>query len=206
MTDIGHLSDLTTMPGLLDFLTLCNMGILFNVLDTRTYGTPGQSYIDSLRIDQYDYNTIPDDDRRKFVYARGLSLELVHWLNCRLIVKCVEDDPQGILEIEDLHTHRITQQGLFMLQYLAKWTEEETMKDDSHFPVIDKGALEKQLQWAMHTVPWISTSWKDTLKENAELFFLNCLYGDTGRPLPRDEIPTYLRWSEIFSFFIIYHS
>lgn len=200
-TDSGHLPDLTTMPGLLDFLTLCNMGILFNVLDRRTYGTPGQSYIDSLRLNQYDYNPISEDDRRNFVYARGVSLELVHWLNSRLIVTCVEGNPQERLEIEDLHVHHITRQGLFMLQYLENWTEEEKEKDDPHFPLVDKGALGKQLQWAMRTIPWIATSWSDTLKEHAETFYLDNLYPASGQPLPRDDTLTYVRWSKIFSFF-----
>lgn len=105
--DFGHLPDLTTMPELLDFLTLCNMGILFNVLDRCTYGTPGQSYIDSLHIDQYDYNTIPEDDHQKFIYTRGLSLELIQWLSSRLILKS-NTNPQDTLGIEDLHAHQIT--------------------------------------------------------------------------------------------------
>lgn len=51
-----------------------------------------------------------DDDRRKFVYARGLSLELVHWLNSRFIVTCVEGNANSHdrLEIEDLHVQHIT--------------------------------------------------------------------------------------------------
>ena len=69
------------MAGLYDFMTLCNIGILFNVLDSRTYGTEDQAYLDVLRMDRYNYNTIPEDDRRSFVYARGLSLELINWLH-----------------------------------------------------------------------------------------------------------------------------
>ena len=176
------------------------MGILFNVIDGRTYGTQGQSYIDILRIDQYDYNTISEDDRRNFVYARGISLELVQWLNSRLIVTCVEGNPnpQERLEIEDLQVQLITRQGLSILQYLENWTEEENEKDDSHFPVVDKDGLEKQLEWAMHTIPWIETSWSDTLKENAESFYLNSLYPASGQPIPRDETLPHVRWSEKF--------
>lgn len=40
-----------------------------------------------------------------------------------------------------------------ILQYLEKWTEDEMKKDEPHLPIVDKGALKKQLQWAMHTIP-----------------------------------------------------
>jgi hypothetical protein len=190
------------MAGLLDFLTLCNIGILFNVLDSRTYGTPDQPHIDILRMDQYDCNSIPEDDRRAFVYARGIALESIEWLNSRWIVTCVEGNPER-LEIEDLHVQLITRQGLTILQYLENWTEEESGKDDSRFSVVDKDALTTQLEWAMLTIPWMASSWSDTLDGNAESFYLDSLYPTSGQPLPRDETLPYLRWSEIFSHFII---
>lgn len=191
------------MAGLLDFLTLCNMGILFNVLDSRTYGMPGQSYIDTLRMEQYDYNPISDDDRRKFVYGRGLSLELVQWLSSRWILTCVQDNPQETVEIENLHVQHITRQGLYMLHYLEKWTEEENKKDSSHLLAMDKDALEKQLEWAILTIPWISSSWSDTLEENAESFYLDCLYPSSGQPIRRDDTIPFLPWSKTISHFIM---
>ena len=198
------------MAGVIDFLTLCNMGILFNVLDRRTYGESDMSYLDILRMDKYDYNRISDEDRRRYVYARGLSLELVHWLNSKLIVTGVEGNvnPQETLEIEDLQVQYITQQGCTMLQYLNTWIVEEKSKDDSRFPLVDMDSLENQLIWAMDTIPWIETSWSDTLKEDAESFFLNNLYPTSGQPLLRDETPVYIPWSEtlVFSFFIIIHN
>jgi hypothetical protein len=196
------------MPGLLDFLTLCNIGILFNVLDRRTYGEKDQSYLDNLRMEKHDYNAIPEDDRRKYVYARGISLELVHWLNSRLIVTGVEGSAnhQERLKIEDLQVQYITRQGLTLFQYLEKWIAEERKKvaSDSHFPIVDMDSLEKQLAWAMDTIPWIETSWSDTLKENAESFYLDSFYLASGQPLPCDETQTYKRWSEtqIFSIFL----
>jgi hypothetical protein len=204
LLDFGDLPDLTTMLGLLDFLTLCNMGILFNVIDRRTYETPDQSYIDILRMDQYDYNPISEDDRRKFAYSRGISLELVHWLDSKLIVTSVEEDnviPQEKIKIKDLQVNRITTQGLYMLQYLELRIEEEKENCGSHFPIIDLDALENQLEWAMHTIPWMETSWSDILAERPGAFYLNGPYRSSGRPLPRDETQTYVRWSEIYSFF-----
>lgn len=195
------------MPGLLDVLTLCNIGILFNVLDRRTYPEPDQSYMDSLRMDKYDYNEISEEDRRRYVYARGLSIELIHWLNSRFIVTGVEGNtnPQERLQIEDLHAQYITRQGCTMLQYLENWIAEEKKKEDPHFPIVDMDSLKKQLAWAMDTIPWIESSWSETLKENAESYCLGSLYPASGQPLPRDETLPYIRWSEIFLPFY-YHS
>jgi len=191
------------MSGLLNFLTLCNMGILFNVLDSRTYGTQDASYVDILRMDHYDYNTIPEDDRRGFVYSRGISLELIQWLNSRWIVTCVEGDPEERLEIEDLQTQLITRQGLSMLQYLENWTEEENQNDGAFFSAISRDDLEKQLEWAMNTIPWISSSWRDTLRENDESFYIDSLYPASGQPLLRVERLTYSPWSAKCSFLIV---
>jgi hypothetical protein len=197
------------MHGLLDLLTLCNMGILFNVLDRRTYGETTATYIDILRKEKYDYNEISEEDRRKSVYARGLSLELVYWLNSRFIVTDLEGNgnTQEQLEIQDLHVQYITRQGLTIIQYLEKWIEEEKRKEDPHLPIVDMDSLKKQLAWAMDTIPWIETSWSETLKENAESYHFDSLYPVLGQPLPRDE-SQYLQWSEpqIFSFIIIIHS
>ena len=196
------------MTGLLDFLTLCNMGILFNVLDGRTYGEPNEPYPQSHYRDKYDYNTIPDNDRRAYVYARGISLDLIRWLNSKLIVTGVEGnaDPQERLEIKDLQVQYITRQGLTILQYLEKWIAEEKKKEESHFPNVDMDSLENQLLWAMDTIPWMETSWSEASNENDESFFLRSLYPASGQPVPRDDTQTYKRWSEpIFLFCFIIH-
>lgn len=180
------------------------MGILFNVLDSRMYGTPGQSYIDTLHMDKYDYNTIPEEDCSKFVYARGVSLELIEWLNSKWILTCVEGNPQEQLDMEDLQVQLITRQGLSMLQYMNKWTEEQNEKDSLYFTNINPDVLQKQLEWAMHTIPWMESSWSDTLKEDAESFYLDTIYPASGQPLLWEEMLPYLQWSEkIFQFIII---
>lgn len=192
------------MSGLHDFLTLCNMGILFNVLDERTYVGPGSPYIDILRKDNYDCNSIPDDDRRMYIYARGLSLELITWLSTRFIVEGTTNSHER-LKIEDLQVQYITRQGLTMIQYLEEWIAEEKKKSDPRYPMVDVDSLKEQLTWAMYTIPWIETSWSDTLMDNAESFFLDSLYPASGQPRPRDEIvtPNFSQWSETQIFFFI---
>jgi hypothetical protein len=87
------------------------MGILFNVLDRRTYAQAGVNpYRDILWNQKYDYNEISEEDHRKYVYARGLSLELIHWLDSRFIVADVEGNanPEERLKILDLHAQYIS--------------------------------------------------------------------------------------------------
>ena len=55
----------------------------------------------------------------------------------------------------------------------------------------------------MNTIPWISSSWSDTLQENTESFYLDSLYPASGQPLLHDERLPYSRWSEKNVFFII---
>ena len=193
-----------TMAGVIDFLTICNMGILFNVLDRRTYGESDMSYMDILRMDKFDFNAISEEDRRRYVYARGLSLELVSWLHSKITIATAK----GTVNIEDLQVQYITQQGFTMLQYLHTWIEEEKTKDDSRFSPVNIDSLENQLTWAMDTIPWIETSWSDTLEEAPESFFLNNLHPASGLPVSLVEIRVYFLWCEtlIFSFLIIIYN
>lgn len=180
------------------------MGILFNVLDSRTYGHRDMAYVEILQMNEFDYNDIPEEDRRSYVYARGLSLELISWLDCRIIVTGIDGNAQETLQIEDLQVEYITRQGLNILQYLEGWTAEEEMKDDPSLPIVEKDSLKRQLTWAMKTISWIQTSWSETLKEENETFYLQSLYPDSCQPLPRKEIETYIPCSKtpIFSFLL----
>ena len=75
--DPGHLPNLTRFEGALDLLTFCNLMILANVLDSRTYEPlPGDE--DSLLTD-HDVNEIPDEERYEMAYARGRCLDILHW-------------------------------------------------------------------------------------------------------------------------------
>ncbi|KAF8869970.1 hypothetical protein CPB84DRAFT_1647699, partial [Gymnopilus junonius] len=77
----GHLPDLTTAEGFMDFIHLCSIGFLFNVLDPRTYQVPSSSDLDNKRYTAYDANNIPTTDRRRFAFARGLCHQLIEWLD-----------------------------------------------------------------------------------------------------------------------------
>lgn len=92
------------MSKLIDFITLCNVGI--NVLDSRTYGTADETEDDCCLMELYDCNTISDDDRRKYVHERGLSLELLHWVGTRYFV--FDNDRNKAHEIQDMQEQHMT--------------------------------------------------------------------------------------------------
>jgi hypothetical protein len=187
------------MPGLTDFVTLCNVVILFNVLDSRTYGTPDQTEDDSLRIKRHDCNTISDDDRRKFVYARGMSLELLRWVATKFVVfDDYSREEYSMQEWQDIH---MTQLGLYMLQYLEHWIKEESQTDNPQLPAIDVDSLKKQLDWAIYTVPWIAEDWT----EEKMHYTLHVQYPPSFRSVRLDGTNlTHMRRCKLFCFFIIH--
>jgi hypothetical protein len=187
------------MPGLIDFFTLCNVGILFNVLDSRTYGTADETEGDSLLMERHDFNTISEDDRRKFVYGRGLSLELLHWAETMFMV--FDNDRNEEYKIGDVYDQHITQLGMYMLQYLEHWIQDELETADPQLPFFDVTALKKQLDWVMLTVPWLAIEWT----EEKMYFSLHVEYSPSFQVLLLDGNLTHKPWCKLFYFFIIIH-
>lgn len=75
--EVGHLPNLTSIDGVLDLLTFCNMMIMANVLDSRTYEpAPGST---QYLMDMYDVNAIPAKERQQMAYARGRCWDILRW-------------------------------------------------------------------------------------------------------------------------------
>jgi hypothetical protein len=184
------------MAGVIDFITLCNIGIFFNVLDSRTYGSEDETEDDTLLIERYDCNTIPDDDRRKFVYARGLSLELLHWLGTKCIV--FDNENNEATEIKDIQELHMTRLGAYMLQYLDEWIIDASRMHDPVLPFLDNNSLKKQLQWAIITVPWFPLNW---FEEEMKYYSLHCEYPRSVQPVPhRGDHLRHVKWCKLLCF------
>jgi hypothetical protein len=70
---------LNDFDSLLNFLSFCNLVILANVLDHRTYQLfPGASDIEAHS--KWDANAIPAKERYDMAYARGRCWELLYWV------------------------------------------------------------------------------------------------------------------------------
>ena len=74
---VGHLPNLTSIDGVLDLLTFCNMMIMANVLDSRTY-EPATGSTKEL-MDLHDVNAIPAKERQQMAYARGRCWDILRW-------------------------------------------------------------------------------------------------------------------------------
>jgi len=69
----------------IDFLLLCHLGILVNILDVRTYQYPGCGPDDPLTRKQMDHmqrndtNALTYRTRMEFIYTRGVAYCLLDW-------------------------------------------------------------------------------------------------------------------------------
>jgi hypothetical protein len=83
--DQGHLPVLTDFNSVLDLFTLCNLIILSNVLDLRTYQiSPETSPTSSLKYsrklkDLHDVNAIAATERYQMAHSRGCCFDILHW-------------------------------------------------------------------------------------------------------------------------------
>ena len=83
-----HLPPLTDMDTFVDILTLCNYCILLNVLNPWTYNFADLQYgypataTHLLWCQQHDYNALSPDNCHYFLYVRGLTINLIHCINC----------------------------------------------------------------------------------------------------------------------------
>ena len=95
---LDHIPDLTSVESLVDLLTLCNLGILHNVIDSESY--THSSCIDTAKIsdaekDQlwnYDFNASIYHHRRAAIHTRALALELIEWVDKNYYIKPLHAD------------------------------------------------------------------------------------------------------------------
>ncbi|CAA7270130.1 unnamed protein product [Cyclocybe aegerita] len=87
-----HIPDVDTIEGLVDLLCVCNLNILGNVLDHRTYSAPNEtkdqpaSLVQRLLQEMWDMNNIPPNERKHMCYARGRALDVFCWICAYLTV------------------------------------------------------------------------------------------------------------------------
>ncbi|KAF8879431.1 hypothetical protein CPB84DRAFT_1751653 [Gymnopilus junonius] len=184
----GHLLDVRTWNGVLDFINMCSLAILFNVLDPRTYQLPPSSdEVDEARYDQYDLNTIPTSDRRRFVFARGLVRQLIEWLGAKFLMK-VENAAADSPTISCLEFFRwqLIHYGLYLVEYQRgldneDGSDEEDEDNDippgvpkrlSELPKLTNENLKKQIEWEICTIPGITDdAWHSALKAEKQINF-----------------------------------
>ncbi len=115
-----HLPDVQTLNGLLDLLSLCNLVVLGNVLDFRTYSAPNQGDQQVMTEQQkktmrlYDRNNISKNERMVICYARGVALSIFCWVRHCASIK----NPDGEV-VHDLPSALLVQQLNALLTYKA---------------------------------------------------------------------------------------
>ncbi|PPQ76482.1 hypothetical protein CVT24_013199, partial [Panaeolus cyanescens] len=85
--DEFHIPDISTWKGLLSLLSVCNLAVMGNVLDFRTYlgqnQTPEEVIgdIQQQLMERFDCNNIPYTERIWFSYGRGMALVMLEAIN-----------------------------------------------------------------------------------------------------------------------------
>ncbi len=76
-----HLPTFTNMDSVSNFLCMCSIGILSNVLDPRTYTVP--EHVKSLPNyrENSDMNGIPEEERLAYIHIRAQSFCLISWFS-----------------------------------------------------------------------------------------------------------------------------
>ncbi|KAF8195027.1 hypothetical protein BJ912DRAFT_923910 [Pholiota molesta] len=131
-----HLPNLSDIDGVVEFL------------NPLPHWHIRQTEMASLRMEQYDDNTIPKEDRRRIVYGRGLALELIRWLDSRYILQKAEedeensshpsgnvDDEENIMTIQDFELHYLIRQGICIATYNKQWLQEQEERADGGMDV-----------------------------------------------------------------------
>ncbi|PPQ73447.1 hypothetical protein CVT24_008149 [Panaeolus cyanescens] len=87
-----HLPDMDTISGYLDVLSLCNICIMGNVLDFRTYLAPNQEpendvgRIQRLAMLSFDRNNVPSHERVTYCQTRGVARVMLEEINAHYVL------------------------------------------------------------------------------------------------------------------------
>ena len=189
----GHLPDPTTYDGFLDLTYMCALALFFNVLDPRTFQVApvGGSEDRSLAIErynQYDLNAIPEEERNHFAYARGLSRQLIEWLDAYFQLEPQLGPPRSCM---DFYIQQVLHHGVFIIRYRMRideedegstdeedegsseeddeWSSEEENEDSPigcenvprrlrEMPMISQANVDKQVKWALQSLPAVTNA------------------------------------------------
>ncbi len=94
-----------------DLLTLCNICILSNFLDPRTYNFPGLPYghdvlpAHIMQHQTHDYNALSPDDHHYYSYVRGLAINLINWIHCHYVFNDTEGSLNDFTTLAHQYLH-----------------------------------------------------------------------------------------------------
>lgn len=109
-----------TFEGVLDLFSLCNLVILGNVLDFRTYSAPNQGVdvkatpVQRERMQKYDHNAIPYEEREASVFARGVCVQILHWFDAHFEI---QDSRTGKQIQENVAASHLARQAIALQTY-----------------------------------------------------------------------------------------
>ena len=166
--------DVQTIDGLLNLLAACNLAILGNVLDFRTYSVPNQREDEvmypgqRLLMRKYDRNGIPSNERLAIIYARGAALSIFDWIRISFVVT----GPDGN-EVDDLPSKFLVQ----IIKALCIYKAKATLQGLKGAPNCDMASLKEQVMNVLECDNCIKELWSNTGDNCDEGLVFNSLNG-----------------------------
>lgn len=141
--DLGHVPKLTDFNSVLDLFTFCNLMVMMNVLDFRTYlpveGVPAS--VGNELWDKHDANSIQATERYEMAYARGRCWDIYSWF-FTVYELFDKDSGETIDGMDDVAMVYLTHQASAILEFKRR-----AMKcglDDERWGSM--GLIEKQIK------------------------------------------------------------
>ena len=103
-----HLPDLSSIDSLLEVLSLCNILVLSNVLDERTY------YGEDVSSDEKSISLV---ERYKITYSRGLALYLLDSLDSLYLLQEINQSGNKFISLKAFAASFLAQQSATVLHY-----------------------------------------------------------------------------------------
>lgn len=126
---------LTDFDSVLNLLAFCNLMILANVLDHRTYERVGGVIEENSTGLYHDVNSIPAKERYEMAYARGRCWDILHWFfnSYEIFNKESGDAVDGFNLVAMRY---LAQQGSAIIDFKRKAVESK-IEEGSNFSVTD---------------------------------------------------------------------
>ncbi|KDR65087.1 hypothetical protein GALMADRAFT_82293, partial [Galerina marginata CBS 339.88] len=185
----GHVFNIQNFSGVLDVISFCNLIILINVLDFRTYMYNGEFTVNNFKrltkeriasIEAFDYNALSAKERMRYQYARGQAYAILDWLFKSVEIKEI---PSGKIVKNPYHSLWIplmAQQASALLVYKKKTMEAELRGAKGCTPA----ALKRQILLCFQCT-LLEQAVNDAIEAEYEVFTFSDPTGYTATPLAK---------------------
>jgi hypothetical protein len=115
--ELGHVPNLKDFNSVLDLFTFCNMIIMMNVLDLRTYIESEEA--GKGLLEEHDVNSIPSLERYEMAHARGRCWDILLWFFSAYEI-FDKDSGEPIDGFKEVAMRYLAHQGSAIIQFKSR--------------------------------------------------------------------------------------